>query len=755
MSVLHPALLAAGLAAVAIPVLIHLLFRRRRKPIVWAAMRFLLEAYRRQRRRLTLEQLLLLLVRCALVALVALALAQPLVRSGAALAGAGAGRDVYILLDNSLTSQLRDGEGKTVFATLQEAAKAAVGQLGGGDRVAVIALGAPAQQVVLPPSSDGAGVVSAIESLQPVDAAADVPGAMELVARSLEDRDAQARPATILLLSELRRGTLDARSEASPVFEGREPPALAALAPAQDSPGQVQVASLEPARPVLVTGEGAEPVRIALRRFGQALREEGRTTLTLRALRVSRTGAVREAGTTRATVRWRRGESRRVVALQPPAIDEAAAAGAFTVLEASIDRDAISADDVRLAALKSQRRLRAVVLGRTGSSTGLGAGLAPERWAELALSPTSQSPVETLEVDPASLDAPAVAGAAAVVLVRPDLVDERGWSLLRRYVDDGGLLLVFPPARTSLHLWTDAFTKALELPWRFDREAATFGDDGRRLSAKQPSSAALSHLAPELETLAPPVTVTKALLPQQAAAQGRSQPLLTLESGEVWAALARPASRADDQQPSRGAVVFVASALSVEWTDLPARPLWVALAQEFVREGASLASVVRRQEAGRRAAVASTVVEATPVDLTGDRERRPVAVGRDGLTLFPLRKAGVFRTVDDRGRTVGLVAVNPTASAGDTQAQSPQEAQRHLEDLLGRNATIRWLEGDPVQSVAQALGGDARREGRSIGAALLLAALGTALLEMLLARLFSHAGLPSAPGAAARQEQTL
>ena len=70
MSVIHPALLAAGALAVSIPIIIHLLFRRRRKPVVWGAMRFLLEAYRRQRRRLTLEQIILLATRCLIVLLI-------------------------------------------------------------------------------------------------------------------------------------------------------------------------------------------------------------------------------------------------------------------------------------------------------------------------------------------------------------------------------------------------------------------------------------------------------------------------------------------------------------------------------------------------------------------------------------------------------------------------------------------------------------------------------------------------------------
>ena len=59
---LHPAL-AFGVLAAAVPVIIHLLNRRRHKPMDWAAMRFARLAWKRIRRRSRFENLLLLLLR--------------------------------------------------------------------------------------------------------------------------------------------------------------------------------------------------------------------------------------------------------------------------------------------------------------------------------------------------------------------------------------------------------------------------------------------------------------------------------------------------------------------------------------------------------------------------------------------------------------------------------------------------------------------------------------------------------------------
>ena len=73
-----PAFVGAGLLLASIPIIIHLLNRRRFKTVDWAAMTFLLRAMRKNRRRVRFEQWLLLAVRCSVLCLLGLALARPL-----------------------------------------------------------------------------------------------------------------------------------------------------------------------------------------------------------------------------------------------------------------------------------------------------------------------------------------------------------------------------------------------------------------------------------------------------------------------------------------------------------------------------------------------------------------------------------------------------------------------------------------------------------------------------------------------------
>ncbi|MEW6742530.1 MAG: BatA domain-containing protein [Planctomycetota bacterium] len=99
-----------GMALFLVPLLIHLLSRRRYRRIRWAAMDFLLAAYKRTRRRLRLENLLLLLVRCLLPVLFALAAARPYLSPESPLAMlAESANDTILVCDVSYSMGRRTG----------------------------------------------------------------------------------------------------------------------------------------------------------------------------------------------------------------------------------------------------------------------------------------------------------------------------------------------------------------------------------------------------------------------------------------------------------------------------------------------------------------------------------------------------------------------------------------------------------------------------------------------------------------------
>ncbi len=113
MSFFTPALFWGGLAAVSAPIIIHFLNRQRYKRIRWAAMEFLLLAFKRTRRRVRVEHLIILIIRCLLLLMLGALLARPLFSGDSIISGS---RDVYVLLDDSYSmGYTSGGEGQTAM----------------------------------------------------------------------------------------------------------------------------------------------------------------------------------------------------------------------------------------------------------------------------------------------------------------------------------------------------------------------------------------------------------------------------------------------------------------------------------------------------------------------------------------------------------------------------------------------------------------------------------------------------------------
>ena len=116
------AALMPWMAVAGIPVVIHLLSRRRHRVIDWGAMRFLVDAAARQNRRIRIEEWLLLLIRTLLLAALVLAMTLPVWRSRFFSAFGRDPLEGIVVLDGSLSTRLLVGgqsnfERQTQFAT--------------------------------------------------------------------------------------------------------------------------------------------------------------------------------------------------------------------------------------------------------------------------------------------------------------------------------------------------------------------------------------------------------------------------------------------------------------------------------------------------------------------------------------------------------------------------------------------------------------------------------------------------------------
>ena len=137
-------LLFWGMLLAIVPLIIHLMNRRRYRRVQWAPMRHLRMTIRRNRRRIQIEQLLLLLLRMALPILLFFFLARPVVNpTGLEKWFIGAGRSSQvILLDDSLSMGYTPA-GPSAFQRAREVAGAVLAAAQPQDRCTLVATSAP------------------------------------------------------------------------------------------------------------------------------------------------------------------------------------------------------------------------------------------------------------------------------------------------------------------------------------------------------------------------------------------------------------------------------------------------------------------------------------------------------------------------------------------------------------------------------------------------------------------------------------
>lgn len=152
-------LLLWGLGLGAVPVVIHLLYRRQYRPRPWAAMQFLIAATKKQSRRMQLEQWLLLALRAAALMLLSLALARPTLGVLGALTPQAAPTLRVLLVDATLSqSATLPGQSTSRFDRSRHQARQIVKGARTGDGFLLGALGSDASLVIREPSHQAAVV---------------------------------------------------------------------------------------------------------------------------------------------------------------------------------------------------------------------------------------------------------------------------------------------------------------------------------------------------------------------------------------------------------------------------------------------------------------------------------------------------------------------------------------------------------------------------------------------------------------------
>lgn len=196
-----------------IPVILHLIHQRRAPVHFFGTIRFLKISHQKTARRKKLYDRLLLLLRALLFALLAIALAQPFLRSGASILGGKAATEAVIILDRSYSMGMRYADAGTGLSRAKQAAEAILGGLGEED----------AASILLTPAESTEGQGAPGKDLEFVRAARLSDGRAELgenVRRAYELLGQSTRPnKEIYLLSDLQRQSWNVTDAAAGMTE--------------------------------------------------------------------------------------------------------------------------------------------------------------------------------------------------------------------------------------------------------------------------------------------------------------------------------------------------------------------------------------------------------------------------------------------------------------------------------------------------------------------------------------------------------
>ncbi len=697
-------LLAAPVAAA--PALLHLVRWRKPRELGWGAMRFLAVVAAEQRRRLAVQDRLLLALRTLVLLAAVLVAAGPawVERSQAGPVLERGGRVACVLaIDDSAGTGAAQGD-----AAVRELALAWLDTLQDGDEVTVLPL-SRVNEPAVDPLVDLAAARAQIEAVRPSALSADHPG---LLLAALDRLHAHLNPhAEVVLVAGGRaagwrrddvRWSELARRLAAPTHGSRDRPHLVVLEPPTSAVADLAITAIDPGL-LRTAPRGRVPLRVTVAARG------GRVAGA--PLRIDLDGRTIEETLVAPTPD---GASEVLVRLPPldpgDHIVEARLIGAD---------DAFPLSDRRATALVSEARvgilLAEAVPGRglDGSLGAVAAALDPQDGAD-PLAPFAPRRIAASQLlDPARVEE-LLADTGAVILGGVPALDTGALAVLERFVAAGGGLLAIPGQAVDPAHWTRA--------WYRGGDGMLPGPCGLVRDHRPPIGAHIvpgsAHPLAELFASAGSAAlaglgVTRSLelpLPGSGAPPDAAAPLL-LDDGTPLLL---------ERRRGQGRTALLATALDGSWGALPWRAAMVPLLRTLVADLAARPTPPRTLAPGQRPAFP----RADGVRLDGPTGELPLTTGTwDGRTalLGPvLAVPGAYTLLAADGRVLARRACAADPAAYDLSPTTPADAA--AADILGV-----WRATSPTAAIALVAGG--QRHGYEVWPWLVALAVAALLAE--------------------------
>lgn len=608
---LVPAFLA-GLAALAIPVLVHLRHRERKEPVRFPSLMFLRRIPFRQVRRQQIHQWPLFLLRVLAIALLVFAFARPFLRGRETpLAAPGAaGREVVILLDRSASM----GYGSR-WARAQAAARSAVNALGRDDRASLVLFDQGAA-VNTKPLADRALLLAAIDAARPGAATTRYAPALRAAGEILTGTHLPRREA--VLVSDFQR-TGWRGEDLDPLPEGT---VLHRVNVGSDSAPNLAVVHAD-----LTAAPSGVVVRAGVAGSGITSPVRTRATLELDG---------RVAGTRDVTLE---SDGIVTVAFDPATVGETGARGIIRLESV----DSLGADDTYRFIASGERPLRVLLIQSANAAPFLRRALEISRTPRVDLRARVALRADEL--------------ATTDVVILDDVAFPGGESgrRLGEHVRAGAGLIVI--AGGNAGGWPQAL-----VPTRAGAVVDRMSAGGARLGA-------LRRDHPVFEPFRGPRSG------DFGAARVWRYRSLSSDSLEVLARHDDGSVALGEAKAGRGRVLVWASALDNVWSDLPLQPVFLPLVHQLAQYSAGWVERAPAWSVGEVAAVAVAPGGGTQVLIlspSGERARREP---QNGSLAVALEESGFYEVREGRsgGRLLAVVAANPPAEETSLEGFEPDD----------------------------------------------------------------------------------
>jgi len=422
-----------GWAAAALaPILIHLFTRKRFRKVTWAAMEYLIAAMKKNRRRIQLEQWLLLAVRTLILLLLALALADPIFSRASVFSFGGATPPTHhiFVIDASYSMDLRR-DGITRFDAAKEAVREIMKDWAQGDGYSLVLLADPPRVIIGEPAFDKDDLLEELDAAAMTHGLGDFAATLaevESIATSARRQHSRLAVTNIVFYGDLERTTWEEAIGDSVKSRARKLAADATLSLVDLADGDARNAAILSAevREAPVTLDREFTIQAEIASFGEGSRSQKMATLLVD------------------------GEA---VQQQPVELDSGGqGAAAFRhrfslpgdhTIEIRLADDALHVDNRRFLSVPVREALRALcIYSRPGETRYVALALDPEKSPAVRVRVEESPDTAILEKDLTQYD--------AVFLVNLPQLDAEQSQALRSYVEAGGGLVIFPGDQTKV-----------------------------------------------------------------------------------------------------------------------------------------------------------------------------------------------------------------------------------------------------------------------------------------------------------------